>query len=170
MFVMYLPYWNMWQWAFVPWKRADRTCSECNFLRLFMHEFLMWIFWGFFPQKYLSGKSASCFFFVCAHVLTCWCWTQRSKECYVHELNSNGANKPVLVSVPYCTYQQCIFMEINTFWVEFELRWAPGFWSDLKFPLDNLHEICNSIVGKSKCMTLDLQCSLKLGINDPFIF
>ena len=27
----------------------------------------------------------------------------------------------MLVSVLYCTYQQCIFMEINTFWVE--LSW-----------------------------------------------
>ena len=63
--VMYLPYWNMWQWAFVPWKRADCTCSECNFLGLFMYEFLMWIF-CFFTRNI-------CFFFVCAHVLTCWC-------------------------------------------------------------------------------------------------
>ena len=50
----------------------------------FPQTFYAWIFnvnlLGFFPQKYLSGKSASCFFFffffflcVCAHVLTCWC-------------------------------------------------------------------------------------------------
>ena len=35
MFIMYLPYWYMRQWAFVPWKQADCTCSECNFLGLF---------------------------------------------------------------------------------------------------------------------------------------
>ena len=45
----------------------------------FPQTFYAWIFnvnlLGVFPQKYLSGKSASCFFFlcVCAHVLTCWC-------------------------------------------------------------------------------------------------
>ena len=30
---MYLLYWNMWQWAFVPRKQAGCTCNECNFLR-----------------------------------------------------------------------------------------------------------------------------------------
>ena len=55
----------------VPWKRADRTCSECNFLRLFMHEFLMWIFWGFFPRNICQAKVLRvffCFFCVCVHM------------------------------------------------------------------------------------------------------
>ena len=70
-----------------------------------------------FSQKYLSGKSLV--FFVWAHVLLVL--TTEVKKCYVYELNSNGANKPVLVSVLCCTDKQCIFIEINTFessWVE----------------------------------------------------
>ena len=72
----------MWQWAFVSWKRADCTWSECNFLRLFMYEFLMWIF-CFIPRNICQAKVLSV---LCVCVRTCTnllVLNTEVKKCYV---------------------------------------------------------------------------------------
>ena len=94
----------------------------------FPQTFYVWIFnvnlLVFFQEIFVRQKCLV-FFCACARVLLVLTWQPvgvklRGKKCYVYELNSNGANKPVLVSFLCCTDQQCIFMEINTF----ELSWV----------------------------------------------
>ena len=72
----------MWQWAFVSWKQAACTWSECNFLRLFMYEFLMWIF-CFIPRNICQAKVLSV---LCVCVRTCTnllVLNTEVKKCYV---------------------------------------------------------------------------------------
>ena len=91
---------------------SDFLCKNFNVILLF-----------FFPEIFVRQK---CLVFLC--VCTCTnllVLNTEVKKCYVYELNSNGANKPVLVSVLCCTDQQCIFIEINTFelsWVELNVQ------------------------------------------------
>ena len=71
----------------------------------------------------------------------------------------------MLVSVLYCTYQQCIFMEINTFWVELNSLRTHGYtlipawignyihykmWCVITYPFPNFNgvtiEVCVRII------------------------
>ena len=74
---------------------------------------------GFFPRNIFQAKVFSVFFCVCTCTNLLVLNTE-VKKCYLYELSSNGANKPVLVSVLCCTDQQCIFIQINIF----ELSWV----------------------------------------------
>ena len=85
---------------------------------------------GFFPPEIFVRQKCFVFFFCVCTCTNLLVLNTEVKECYVHELNSNGAIKPVLVSVLYCTDQQCIFMEINTF----ELSWVECGCSSLRNP------------------------------------